>query len=110
MATKSTMAIGMLASVTNAPSKINKPPKSSTAIVAHAIKEGERHSKGVENIRERFRPTGELGVAVLHETVAHDQAQRDWPPLRPTIGGQVFAVTTWYFQWAGSLLEESPAQ
>ncbi len=95
MATKSTMAIGMLASVTNAPSKINKPPKSSTAIVAH---------------RERFRPTGELGVAVLHETVTHDQAQRDWPPLRPTIGGQVFAVTTWCFQWAGSLLEESPAQ
>jgi len=40
MATKSAMAIGMLASVTNAPSKINKPPKSSTAIVAHAIKEG----------------------------------------------------------------------
>src|SRR5262249_1185498 len=62
----------------------------------------------MENIRERFRPTDELGVAVLHETVAHDQAQRAWPPLRPTIEGQVLVVTTWCFQWAGSFLEESP--
>lgn len=28
--------------------------------------------------------------------------------IAPNDWGQVFAVTRWYFQWAGSLLEEGP--
>ena len=82
IATISTIAMGTLISGTSAPMSTAKPPMSSVRMVSPGEDRG-RHVQGVQDAGEVFRTARELGIAVLHEPVADDEAQRQRPPGLP---------------------------
>jgi len=44
----------------------------------HQMRRG--HAEGVQDPGEGFRPLGQLGEGVLHETIANNQSEWDWSP------------------------------